>query len=316
MSVFAKGVIATICVMGALYGMVYLLLAMVLGSKLAYWVEGAVVFGCVAIMSAIWVFSGLGPVGPDTSWQALAAGPSVTSAKLDTTSYNVADYPNGNWQVPTTGKYLADLGGADDLAAEEIQVKTIMDAFVGNAISTIPGVVAKVQPLVQGSIELTPGAFTETGIRMETAQVKGKDSLIAVGKAVPSEPISQPALPGNAQTATIQKYLVQVGDSVTKDEPVVQTDAGVLTSTDTGIVALLGPDVGSLVRPNVPFLILDIENNPANTVKPVTVVAVRVRGSLKTPPFIYLIVSLLLFVIHLAGLSRVEKTRKKEMVPA
>ena len=40
MSVFIKGVLAVIFVMGALFGMVYLLMSMVLGPKLAYWVEG------------------------------------------------------------------------------------------------------------------------------------------------------------------------------------------------------------------------------------------------------------------------------------
>lgn len=316
MSVFAKGVIATVCVMGALYGMVFLLMSMVMGAKLAYWVEGAVVFGVLSIMSAIWVFSALGPVGPDTAWQAIAAGPAVTSASYQGTSYNVSDYPNGQWQAPKQGAHLADLSGADDLVTEQTEVKTVMDAMVGNAISPIPGVVAKVKPIIQGDIGLTPGAFTETDIRMEQAVVKGKQSLIAIGRAVPSEPVSQPALPGGVQTATIQKYLVNVGDTITKGEPVVQTDAGPLTSNDIGIVAALGPDVGSLVRPNVPFLILDIENNPANTVKPVNVVAVRVRGSLKTPPTIYLLVSLVLFFFHLIGLSRVEKARKREMQPA
>ena len=50
MSVFAKGVIATIGVLGALFGMVYLVLSMVLGPKLAYWVEGAITFGVLALL--------------------------------------------------------------------------------------------------------------------------------------------------------------------------------------------------------------------------------------------------------------------------
>lgn len=321
MSVFTKGILAAIGVMGALYGMVFLLMSMVLGAKLAYWVEGAITFGVISIMSGIWVFSGLGPVGPATAFQGIALGPSVTTVTAHGSVYNLADYPAGpGWHVPTVGTHLADLHGDDDLATEALQSKTVMDALAGSAVSPIPGVVAKVKPLIQGQVSLKTGSYTETNMRMEAVKVDGKDSILAVSKVVPSEPISVAALPNNVATATIMKYLVNLGDTITSGQDIMavqlpdNTTAN-LQSTDAGTVAALGPDVGSLVRPNVPILTLDISSKP-NEPASVLVATVRVRGSLKTPPTIYLIVALLLFVIHLSGLRRLEKSRRASLQPA
>ena len=45
---------------------------------------------------------------------------------------------------------------------------------------------------------------------------------------------------------------------------------------------------------------------------PVTVVAVRVRGKLRTPAMYYLIASIVGFAIHMLGLRSYERRRKAE----
>lgn len=314
MSVFTKGVIATIAVTGVLFLMVYMLLSMILGTKLAYLVEACVTFGCLAIMGFIWTISALGPTGNATAWQVIGIGTNLTKASFDGTAYDVSTYPNSPpWTKPLQGKYLADLHDADDLQAEASDVKTVMDGVVGNSISAIPGVVDQVKPLVHGNITLETGKFTETGILMQPATVKGKASIIAVAKAVPSEPISEQSLPNNAQTATVVKYLVKPGDTVTNGQDVLQVTINGqsvnLQSTDAGTVAQLGPSAGSLVRAGVPILVLDISSHPGAKT-PANVIAVRVRGDLHTPAAIEFIVALLLFFIHLVALNRYEKARK------
>src|SRR5260370_15967830 len=134
--------------MGALFGMVYLLMSMVLGSKLAYWVEGCVAFGVVSIMSFIWFISALGPTGADTAWQAIALGPNLTQAKAFGTTYNVADYPGDGWQAPKVGAHLADLKGVDDTDAEATQAKPVLDSALGDPGRAIPRHVDLVQPLL------------------------------------------------------------------------------------------------------------------------------------------------------------------------
>lgn len=315
MSVFTKGVIATISVTGVLFLMVYLLLSMILGAKLAYFVEACVTLGCLMIMGFIWTISALGPTGSATAWQGIGIGPGLTKASFDGTAYDVSSYPNNSqWTTPSQGKYMADLHGADDELTELGEVKTIMDGLVGNAISPIPGVVTTVQPLIHGQIGLKPGQFTETDILMQPATVKGKSSIIAVAKGVASAPVSEQSFPNNLQTATAVKYLVKVGDTVSNGQDVLQATANgqtfTLQSTDSGVVAAFGPPPGSLVRPGVPILILDVSNHPGAPA-PVTIIAVRVRGDLHTPAAIVFIVSVLLFLLHIVGLNRYEKSRKQ-----
>lgn len=323
MSVFAKGILATIIVPAVLFGMVYLLMSMILGAKLAYWVEASVTFGVMAIMSFIWTISALGPTGAATEWKTISMGTSITTAKFKSSTYNLADYPNASrWIKPTAGKYLADLKGSDDLASEATEVQTGMDGSLSEALSTIPGTVALVKPVEHGTIGgagtsgLQVGKYTEDEIKMTAVTVDGRSSILAVGRGVPSEPISVDSLPGQSgpgQTATIVKYLVTTGQSVNTGDAIMTIEnngqQAQLTTSAPGIVATLGPAAGSLVRPGVPIVTLDLSGQPGQP-PPVLIASARVRGDLHTPPAIYLLCSLILFLFHLTGLSRLEKKRK------
>ncbi len=312
MSVFTKGVLAVILVMGSLFGMVYLLMSMVLGSKLAYWVEACVTFGVLSIMSFIWFISALGPTGADTQWQAIALGPNLTEAKAFGTTYNVADYPGDGWQTPKVGARLADLKGADDTDAEATQAKPVLDSAVGDAVSSIPGQVDLVKPIVQGDVGLTTGQFTDYNILLKPVTVQGKDSLIAVAKGAPSKAVNADLGPG-VTDGTLNKYLLNVGDKVDKGQDFmsVTTKGGNVNvkSSDPGIIAAGPLRPGDRVRAGGPVLTVDLSGQPDQP-PPIIVVAVRVRGKLRTPAMYYLIVSLLLFAIHMLGLRSYERKRR------
>jgi branched-subunit amino acid transport protein len=311
-SVFIKGVLAVILVMGALFGMVYLLLSMVLGSKLAYWVEGCVTFGVLSIMSLIWFISALGPTGADTAWQAIALGPNLTEAKAFGTTYNVADYPGDGWQKPKVGARLADLKGADDTDAEATQAKPVLDSAVGDAVSSIPGQVDLVKPIVQGDIGLTTGEFTNYDILLKAVKVQGKDSLIAVAKGAPSKSVNADLGPG-VTDGTLNKYLLNIGDKVDKGQDFmsVTTKGGNVNvkSSDPGIIAAEPLRPGDRVRAGGPVMTVDLSGQPDQP-PAIIVVAVRVRGRLRTPAMYYLVVSLLLLAIHMLGLRSYERKRR------
>ena len=312
MSVFIKGVLAVIFVMGALFGMVYLLMSMVLGPKLAYWVEGCIAFGVLSIMSIIWFISALGPTGADTAWQAIALGPNLTQAKAFGTTYNVADYPGDGWQMPKVGAHLADLKGADDTDAEATQAKPVLDSAVGDAVSAIPGQVDLVKRIVQGDIGLTTGQFTNYDILVKPVKVQGKDSLIAVAKGAPSKSVNADLGPG-VTDGNLNKYLLNVGDKVDKGQDFmsVTTKGGNVNvkSSDPGIIAAEPLRPGDRVRAGGPVMTVDLSGQPDQP-PPITVVAVRVRGRLRTPAMYYLVISLLLFAIHMLGLRSYERKRR------
>jgi hypothetical protein len=313
-STFTKGILGVIVVMGALFGMVYLLMSMVLGTKLAYWVEASILFGVMCIMSFIWFISALGPTGPDTQWQAIALGPKLTDAKLGAVDYNVADYHGDGWQTPKVGGHLADLSGADDTDSEATQVKAVLDSTVGNAVSVIPGQVDAVKPLVQGDIGLTPGSFIDYNIKMKQVQVEGKDSIIAVATGAPSKSVNAD-LGAGVTEGTLNKYLVSVGDKISngQDYMSVSTKGGDITvkSNADGIVAATPLRPSDRIRSGGPVMTIDVTGQP-NEAAPIIVVAVRVRGKLHTPAMYYLIASLLGFAIHMLGLRSYERKRKTE----
>ncbi|MGH2770861.1 MAG: hypothetical protein ACRDJF_10140, partial [Actinomycetota bacterium] len=58
---FFKGVAAVLIASGILLGSIYLLLTMILGPRMAYWVTGSAIFGILIILSLIWFGTGLGP---------------------------------------------------------------------------------------------------------------------------------------------------------------------------------------------------------------------------------------------------------------
>jgi hypothetical protein len=80
-------------------------------------------------------------------------------------------------------------------------------------------------------------------------------------------------------------------------------------SSDPGIIAAEPLRPGDRVRAGGPVLTVDLSGQPDQP-PPIIVVAVRVRGKLRTPAMYYLIVSLLLFTIHLLGLRSYERKRR------
>ena len=80
-------------------GSVFLLLAFVLGARLAYWVTASVTLAFVFIMGAVWSYgTPLGPVGQLPAWEPVDLG--TSAAQLDFGP--AADYPEGDWHPADT----------------------------------------------------------------------------------------------------------------------------------------------------------------------------------------------------------------------
>ncbi len=195
----------------------------------------------------------------------------------------------------------------------------MIDLLITNAVSPIEGLRNSVQSQVKGEVDLTPGSFTASNTKMKQGKVEGKDSIIAVALAVPSKAITA-TLPAGVTEGTVKQYLAKVGDKVMKGQDllVITTPDGkdvTLQAADGGDLVLQSLRVGDKVRSGLPIATIGLTGQPDQP-PPVTVVALRVRGKLRTPAMIYLLVSLILFAIHLAGLNATEKARKASLAPA
>lgn len=313
---FWPGIIATSLFIIVFVGSVWLLTAMILGTKLGYYVTGACLFAVMTLLSLIWFVTALGPrgesgfvgdLGTDTAWHSLAVAPTLGEVTSRWGSWNLSDYPEGEWVVPTDEAYLADLSGDNHLQSEVDNARPVMDTLIQDATNEIPGIRERASERVLGEVNLE--SFRTTEIRMREAEVAGKDSVLAVGVAVPTQTILSGDL-GGVEEAEVTNFLVEPGTEITEGTPVMEVEANGQTiqlpaETDGRLLAY-GFRIGDLVKPEVPFATLDITGQPGAP-DPVEVAAVRVRGSVRVPAAIYLGVSLVLMFLHLIGVSKVER---------
>jgi biotin carboxyl carrier protein len=316
-AVFVKGVIAVVIAVSLFIGSIWLLLSLVLGARLGYFVTASVVFGIMCILSIIWFGSKLGPKGPETGWVAIGAGPDLQQLQAYKNTFDLKSYPDsGGWEVPKQGRELVK--GADDTATEAESAKPVLDTFISNAVSVIPGVREGEAKMVKGEINLIPQKYAISDVRMKEATVDGKASLIAAGKAVPSQQMVATDL-GGPKEGDVTDILVKPGDAVTVGQPVLRakTDKGTIDikAPNQGRIVTVALAKGDKVKPGVPYATLDITGQ-AGQPQPVEVAAVRVRGAVRTPPLYYLFASLILFAIHMRGLARTERLLKAQAQPA
>ena len=92
--VFIEGVAAVVSAIIVFCGSVFLLLAMVMGGRLAYFVTASVTLAFLLIMGVVWSINPLGPVGEAPSWSGVDAGPDAAQLELAA----AAQYPEGPWQ--------------------------------------------------------------------------------------------------------------------------------------------------------------------------------------------------------------------------
>lgn len=319
---FAAGIMVTIAFIVVFVGTVWLLTAMILGAKLGYFVTGACLFAVMTLLSLIWFVTGLGPrgetgfwgdLGNETLWQQVAVGPELSQIETRWGTWDVGDYGTSDeWVVPSDDVELADLEGEGAVAGELENARPTMDALILAATSPIPGIRDGVANRVQGEVNLDPASFSTTDVLMKEVEVAGKDSVLALGWAVPTESLSSGDL-GGREEARVAEYLVEPGTQVTPGTPVaaLQQDGErfEVTADQTGRLIEFGFRVDDLVKPEVPLATLDMTGQP-DAVDPVQVATVRVRGSIRVPAFIYLVTSIALMILHLIGVSKIEKKAK------
>jgi len=315
-AVVVKGIVAVVIAVLVFIGSVWLLLSLVLGGRLAYWLTASITFGIMVILSIIWFGSKLGPKGAETTWIPVGAGSGIQEVKGFGETYELGEYPNGSgWEAPRPGRRLVD--GAEDTATEAGNAEPVLETFVSNTVSVIPGLREREASKVQGEIKLIPQEFALTDVRMREARVDGKPSLIAAARAVPADQVIADL--GGVPEGEVVEVLTKPGDEVKTGQPILKAKAGDATvdvkSTRDGRIVEVALAKGDKIKPGVPFADIDISGQPGQP-QPVTVVAARELGSVRTPPLYYLIVSLALFAIHMRGLARTERLQKVQAQPA
>lgn len=131
---FAAGSAAFISSIIVFVGSVFLLMALVMGARLAYMITASVTLSFVLMMALVWSYgTPLGPVGELPTWNPVDIGTELSSLGFEPSS----SYPGGDWEVPPEGDAAAgELESAStDYVTTAIDDGTITDyedpGFVG-----------------------------------------------------------------------------------------------------------------------------------------------------------------------------------------
>lgn len=95
--IFIEGVAAVVAAVIVFIGSIWLLLAVIVGGRLAYFITASVALAFVFIMTLVWSYgTPLGPVGQLPEWEGVDLKSSATQIKFGP----AAEYPEGSWAAP------------------------------------------------------------------------------------------------------------------------------------------------------------------------------------------------------------------------
>lgn len=132
-SVFVQGITGFIAAILVFCGSIWLLLALVLGARLAYFVSASVTLSFILIMGVVWsIGTPLGPVGQLPSWNSVGVGESAGDVQFGPLS----EYPDGgSWRVPSE-EDSAEAAKAAELEGDATEV--LAEAIAEEKITAFP----------------------------------------------------------------------------------------------------------------------------------------------------------------------------------
>ncbi|HVL65250.1 MAG TPA: hypothetical protein VM573_08800 [Actinomycetota bacterium] len=201
---FITGMAAFISSVIVFCGSVWLLLAVVMGSRLAYFVTATVTLAFTLMMGLVWSFTPLGPLGELPSFQPEAIGASPSELDFGQASA----YPEGEWRVPdaedeTESQHVSDLessaGDYLEQAIEEGEVTTFESAGDAQVVADSARLI-EIGGTEYGAVLMQPAP--DEGAEAETASVGDPNTVLVVMEFDPGNP------QGLARTITIGTLLL------------------------------------------------------------------------------------------------------------
>jgi hypothetical protein len=180
--IFIEGIAATACAIIVFCGSIWLLLTLVTGARLAYFIVASVTLGVLVILGVVWSLNPLGPVGALPKWNPVQYAD--TADKIDFGP--ASSYPDSPWKpvdkndVAQTNKASLLESGASGGFADAIS-KGQVTVFTTTS-----------QGLINGDLDrfLDQGSTTYGMVTFQA--VTGKGSVVAVLKYDPGNALGPP----------------------------------------------------------------------------------------------------------------------------
>lgn len=167
--VFLEGIAAVASAVIVFIGSVFLLLALIMGARLAYFVTAAVTLGFVFIMTLVWSQgTPLGPVGQLPEWEPM----DLVVDQADAEFGAAGAYPEQPWRVPNEDD-PADLTKAGELESAAIDyLKRVIEGGEGAETGQGPGFLQESDAAVMDDSTrlLTQGDQEYGALRLEASQ--------------------------------------------------------------------------------------------------------------------------------------------------
>jgi hypothetical protein len=178
--IYIEGIAVVACAIIVFMGSIWLLLTMVLGGRLAYFITASVVFGFLSIMGVVWSMNQLGPVGTLPSWSPVAYSDSAKGINFGP----ISSYPNSPWKAVDTANQAE--------AAKASIMESAATTGLGDAINggKVTGFTQPSEALVDPKVDrfLEQGSTTYGAVTFKA--VKGNASAVAVLKYDPGDPLT------------------------------------------------------------------------------------------------------------------------------
>lgn len=188
---FIEGVAAVVAAVIVFVGSVWMLLAVIMGARLAYFVTASVTLGFIFIMTLVWSYGDpLGPVGRLPDWE----GISITDTAAGSEFGPAGEYPEQPWEVAAEDDDEAKTKAAE---LESAAIDYLEDAI--NEGEGAPFLSASDATVVADSARLFQDGEKEYGA------IELGASTAAIEKAEDADP-DQDVTPPNASLIVVMEY--------------------------------------------------------------------------------------------------------------
>lgn len=183
---FVEGIAAVASAVIIFCGSVWLLLTMVMGPRLAYFISASVTLAFLLIMGVVWSINPLGPIGKAPEWDSVAIGEDASQLDFGPAS----EYPDGAWQAPDPNDAV-QLAQAAELASEAVGY--LEQAINAKKVTTFEN--AEDAQANSDSVRLLTDGGTQHGaVTLEALEGRGTGEVVAVMLYDPGSPLGPPRL--------------------------------------------------------------------------------------------------------------------------
>jgi hypothetical protein len=188
---FIEGVAAVVAAVTVFIGSIFLLLAVIMGPRLAYFVSASITLAFVFIMTLVWSYgTPLGPSGQLPEWNPVALAETAGEIEFGP----AAQYPEGPWKAPAEEDAAAKTRAAElESAAIDYLADAIQEKEGGEFLAETDASV-----VTESARLLSQGEDQYGALELEPSQA-------AKDKAAEADP-DQSVTPDDATLIVVMKY--------------------------------------------------------------------------------------------------------------